>query len=364
MSKFYDLSVKFILFIVVILSVSACGSDAAETPAVAPTESPQATAITAPTASPVTVATPTSTQNTASQPKVNDILVILTQATGLERFAALLENAGLTDRLQGAGPFTVFVPPTVAWDELPPAILADPELMREILLNHIVEGDARMTDLGKTGKATNLRGDELTVLVGEEGATIQGSNVLVADFEANNGVLHVIDTVILPQEIAAEVMALYPAVVGEQTYPMQGNIHIAHSATSPVAYNSIPPTSGPHYSDIVAWQVYEEPFRYEQLVHNLEDGGVMLYYQCEAACPERIEQLRTIAQPYIDAGRHVAVVPNEPTWILADESTPHQDMSTPIAVVAWRKLLKLDEFDTEKIRQFIEAYEGIDHHVK
>jgi hypothetical protein len=114
----------------------------------------------------------------------------------------------------------------------------------------------------------------------------------------------------------------------------------------------------------VAWQLYEQNFPYEQLVHNLEDGGVIIYYQCTGPCPETVEQLRAIAKPFQDAGRHVVVAPNDPTWTLASGTTPHGDMGAPIAVVAWRKLLKLNEVDGTKIGQFIEAFEGIDHHVR
>lgn len=363
MDKLYQRLVQFIIVSSFLVGMAACGA-AAETPTPPPSATLPATGTTAPTASPVAAVTPTERTAATAQPELADILVILARAEGLERIVTVVENAGLTEKLEGAGPFTIFVPPTSAWDDLPPSVLANPDLMREILLAHLMEGQAFMPDMVTAGQATTLRGDELAVMAGDEGATVAGANVLGADFEANNGIIHIIDTVILPPEIATEVMALYPTVAGEQTYPMQGNIHIANGKTSPVAYNSAPPTSGPHYPNIVAWQVYEEPFRYEQLVHNLEDSGIILYYQCETACPERIQELRAVAQPYIDAGRHVVVAPNDPTWTLPDGAKPHQDMGAPITVTAWRKLLKLETVDPEKIGQFIEAFEGIDHHVK
>ncbi|MEZ4658171.1 MAG: DUF3105 domain-containing protein [Caldilineaceae bacterium] len=221
--------------------------------------------------------------------------------------------------------------------------------------------DQELIDAGAT---PNIAGTDITVLRGGTGGTVNGSNILGADFAGQNGIIHVLDTLLLPPEQQAAIMALYPSVAGEETIVMQGNIHIEQGATSPVAYNSTPPTSGPHYPNIVAWQVYEEPFAYEQLIHNLEDSGVLIYYQCAEPCPDLFQQLSDFAQPYIDGGRHVAVIPNDPAWTTADGRHPHADIGAPIAVVAWQKLLKLDEFDGDKMAQFVEAYEGIDHHVK
>ena len=153
-------------------------------------------------------------------------------------------------------------------------------------------------------------------------------------------------------------------VDGEEVFRSQGNTHIDFGRRAPIEYNSVPPSSGPHYGNLAAWQVYEEPIRYEQLIHNLEDGGVVLYYQCEEACPELVEQLTDLAQPFIDGGRHVIVVPNDPTFSINDGPPLHQDMGAKIAAVAWGRVLKFDEFDKDALRIFIERYEGIDHHVR
>lgn len=151
-------------------------------------------------------------------------------------------------------------------------------------------------------------------------------------------------------------------VVGEQTFPSQGNVHIPLGSVSPVAYNSTPPTSGPHYENLAAWGSHAEPQRYEHLVHNLEDGGVVVYYQCEDGCPELVSELERILEPYFAAGRHVVLAPNDPTWTVGGSQPLHRDMGARIALTAWQKLLTLDEVDEETIRQFIERYEGIDHH--
>jgi len=169
--------------------------------------------------------------------------------------------------------------------------------------------------------------------------------------------------VIIGLVIYANIQANRP-VGQEQTLPTQGNAHIAQGSTSPITYNSTPPTSGPHYPGLAPWAAYREPIRYEQLLHNLEDGGVVIYYQCEDECPELVDQLHAIARPLIAAGRHLAVVRNDPTWV-GDGSVPslHQDMGARIALTAWRRIDKFDEFDEARIRAFIERYEGIDNHV-
>ena len=151
-------------------------------------------------------------------------------------------------------------------------------------------------------------------------------------------------------------------VVGETTYPTQGNLHIPLGTTSSVPYNSVPPTSGPHYENLAAWGIQTENARYEHLIHNLEDAGVVIYYQCEDGCPEMVAELEAIVEPYLAEGRHVVLTRNDPTWVVGGSEPLHKDMGAPIALAAWRKLLLMDEVDAETIRTFIERYEGIDHH--
>ncbi len=155
------------------------------------------------------------------------------------------------------------------------------------------------------------------------------------------------------------------APVGEEeSFASQGNTHIQQGSASPIDYNSTPPTSGPHYPGLAPWDIYDEPIRYEQVVHNMEDGGVIVYYQCEDGCPELREQLAGVVQPYLDGGRHVLMMPNDPTWTGFGSQSAHRDMEARIALTAWQRLDKFDEFDAGRIRAFIDRYEGIDHHVR
>ncbi len=155
------------------------------------------------------------------------------------------------------------------------------------------------------------------------------------------------------------------APVGEEeSFASQGNTHIQQGSASPIDYNSTPPTSGPHYPGLAPWDIYNEPIRYEQVVHNMEDGGVIVYYQCEDGCPELRAQLSDVVQPYLDRGRHVLMMPNDPNWTGFGSQSAHRDMEARIALTAWQRLDKFDEFDADRIRAFIDRYEGIDHHVR
>ncbi|MFQ5883302.1 MAG: DUF255 domain-containing protein [Candidatus Methylomirabilales bacterium] len=127
--------------------------------------------------------------------------------------------------------------------------------------------------------------------------------------------------------------------------PDMGHAHITNSSTPHVAYNSDPPTSGPHLPQVARWGIYDQPVPRESQVHNLEHGGVIIQYNCE--CPELIQKLTAIAKRY-----------QEKSLILA----PYPGMDDRIALTTWARIDKFNEFDEERIVRFIEAYIGIDHH--
>lgn len=153
-------------------------------------------------------------------------------------------------------------------------------------------------------------------------------------------------------------------VAGEQRLTSQGNTHIDFGSVSPLPYNSAPPTSGPHYPNLAAWGEHSEPVRYEHLVHNLEDGGVIVYYQCGDGCPELVAGLREILESYFGAGANVVLAPNDPTWTIGNSLPLHKDMGARIALTSWQRLLTMDAVDEATIRAFIEQYEGLDHHAR
>jgi hypothetical protein len=124
----------------------------------------------------------------------------------------------------------------------------------------------------------------------------------------------------------------------------QGNKHIPSAGEPHDAYNSDPPTSGPHLPYIAPWGVHTRPIPPELQVHNLEDGGILVQYSCD--CPELVSKLKAIVQKY------------ERQVILA----PYPSMKSKVALTAWTRLETLDEFDEKRITRFIQAYRGIDHH--
>lgn len=152
-------------------------------------------------------------------------------------------------------------------------------------------------------------------------------------------------------------------VAGEESFPSQLNDHIDDGAASPIVYNSTPPSSGPHYGGLANWAIYDTPIRYEQLIHNLEDGGVIVYYQCPDGCADDVAKMTEVVQPYLNAGRHLVMLPNDPTFMGANGAPAHKDMGAKIALVAWGKVLKMDSVDPDLMRRFIDKYVGLDHHV-
>lgn len=129
-----------------------------------------------------------------------------------------------------------------------------------------------------------------------------------------------------------------------QKVPSQGYLHVQTVNEPHEAYNSTPPTSGPHLPYIAPWGVHTKPIANELQVHNLEDGGVMVQYNCE--CPDLAEKLAGVVR------RHDRYV------VLA----PYPTMKSRIALTAWTRLETLDDFDAARIERFIKAYRGIDHH--
>jgi hypothetical protein len=171
----------------------------------------------------------------------------------------------------------------------------------------------------------------------------------------------VLFAVVIGLVIYADIQRSIP-VAGQETFTLQGNQHISADAPNSFTYNSIPPSSGPHYENIVDWGIWAQPQPYEFLLHNLEDGGVVIYYQCPEGCPDTVKALEEVVQPYLNANRRLILVPNDPTWRDSAGVLRHNDMGATIAATAWGKVLKLDTVDTAKLQTFVDKYEGINNH--
>ncbi|MEZ4387174.1 MAG: fasciclin domain-containing protein [Candidatus Krumholzibacteriia bacterium] len=137
-----------------------------------------------------------------------DIVAAAAAAGDFNTLVAAIKAAGLVETLQGKGPFTVFAPTDAAFAKLPAGTIEDllkpanKAKLAGILACHVVPGKIMAADV-KTMKATNISGQDLDIVVKDGQVTVDGAMVVKADVTAANGVIHAIDTVIMPSEKAA-----------------------------------------------------------------------------------------------------------------------------------------------------------------
>jgi uncharacterized surface protein with fasciclin (FAS1) repeats len=141
----------------------------------------------------------------SAQAYAADIVDTAVAAGNFKTLVAAVQAAGLVDTLKGTGPFTVFAPTDEAFAKLPAGTVDDllkPEnkdKLVAVLTYHVVPGKVMAADVtGKETKAKTVQGSEVTVN-GTNGVMVDGAKVVQADIVADNGVIHVIDAVILPK---------------------------------------------------------------------------------------------------------------------------------------------------------------------
>ena len=178
------------------LVLSACASAATPAPtavpptAVPPTAAPKPTDVPKPTAAPVM--------------EKKDIVDTAVGAGSFKTLAAALTAAGLVDTLKGKGPFTVFAPTDDAFAKLPKGTVEDllkPEnkaKLVSILTYHVVAGSVKAADVVKLTSAKTVEGTDVKIKVDGANVMVNDAKVTKTDIEASNGVIHVIDTVIMP----------------------------------------------------------------------------------------------------------------------------------------------------------------------
>lgn len=131
-----------------------------------------------------------------------DIVDTAVEAGSFKTLAKALQAAGLIETLKGAGPFTVFAPTDEAFAKLPAgtveALLNNPEKLRQILLYHVVPGRVLAKDVVKIKTAKTAQGSSIRVTATRTGVMVDNANVVKTDIITSNGVIHVIDAVILP----------------------------------------------------------------------------------------------------------------------------------------------------------------------
>ena len=141
-----------------------------------------------------------------------------------------------------------------------------------------------------------------------------------------------------------------------------GNKHIENLTDAHDPYNSIPPTSGTHVGGKADWGISDSVIPDELQLHNLEDGGIGIQYNCspegnttdtatpsaevEGKCKQLVERLTEVAKKYPDK------------VFMA----PYPKLDYKIAMTAWTRMDKFNEFDADRMHTFIKAFKGIDHH--
>ncbi|WP_322791347.1 fasciclin domain-containing protein [Bellilinea sp.] len=180
---------RLILFaLVAVMALAACAPAATPTPTAMPTPTPMPT-------------------NTPAPQTIVDIAVADGRFTTL---VTAVQAAGLVDTLAGEGPFTVFAPTDDAFAKLPAGTLEEllkPEnkqQLTDILLYHVVAGKVMAADVVNLSEAETALGEKVTIKVEDGKVFVNDAQVIITDIEASNGVIHVIDTVILPPSMTAE----------------------------------------------------------------------------------------------------------------------------------------------------------------
>jgi Protein of unknown function (DUF3105) len=141
--------------------------------------------------------------------------------------------------------------------------------------------------------------------------------------------------------------------------PDDGNVHVdvgttcrsAEAPCGPDPYSSIPATSGPHWdpSGVANWGTYSTPQNESQLIHNLEHGGIVIWYDPDVLDDAQVAELTSYVEGQVSSG-----ISGRYKFIL----TPwggSVELGSEVAVTAWRHLLKLDTFDMDAIRAFADA---------
>ena len=150
----------------------------------------------------------TAATSAAGTPAANsgDLLAEIQANPQLKTLATAIQAAGLEQTLQNAGPYTIFAPSDQAFASLPPAtlqaLLANPATLGKILSYHVAEGSLTATNLSSATSIPTLEGQPITVSTNGGAVSLdKKARVLTSDLETSNGVIHVIDQVLVPSDV-------------------------------------------------------------------------------------------------------------------------------------------------------------------
>jgi len=143
-------------------------------------------------------------ESTMTKPQMKDIVETAVSAGNFNTLVTAVKAAGLVETLKGKGPFTVFAPTDSAFAKLPAgtveSLLKNKDKLTSILTYHVVAGKVMAADVVKLTSATTVNGQSLTIKADKSGVMVDNAKVVITDIACSNGVIHVIDTVVLPKE--------------------------------------------------------------------------------------------------------------------------------------------------------------------
>ena len=126
--------------------------------------------------------------------------------------------------------------------------------------------------------------------------------------------------------------------------PDEGYQHVPEGTGA--TYGHQPPTSGQHWPRWAAWEFQAREVPPEVWVHNLEHGGIVILYRCDAPCPDLIQQLQELYTSFPKSKHgHVKLL-----------TTPHQKLKTRLAILAWTWIDEMEEFDRQRFLRFYQAH--------
>jgi len=187
----------FATLIVLLLLLAACG----ETPTPEPPTPKPPTATTIPaTDTPVAaVETPTPAPADAA-----NIVERVATMDDLSTLSQAIVNADLVDKLSSDGPYTLFAPTNAAFETLDSEVADDADLLFDLLLYHVIDGELTAADAAALETATSLLGDELDFSMEGDTLLVNGASIVTDDIIASNGIIHVIDTALIPPTLGTE----------------------------------------------------------------------------------------------------------------------------------------------------------------
>lgn len=191
------------------IKIVAAGFAVASLALVGCTSNDDSTADASPTAATSAPASPTDAMT--DEASAGTIVDVAAANPEFSTLVAAVTEAGLAETLSGEGPFTVFAPTNAAFEALPEGLVdalllpENKEVLTQILTYHVVAGEVMSTDI-QPGDVATVEGEDITITTEDGGVQVNGAMVSTADVEASNGVIHVIDEVLVPPNVDVDAL--------------------------------------------------------------------------------------------------------------------------------------------------------------